>query len=235
MPKCQISAEIWEFLIQHGITITVEHLAGKLNMEADLQSRSVNDSSEWKLNPSIFQDVCHARWTPSIDLFASRHSHQVPRYVLEKRPIQCGKGCISAKLDRSLGVCFLPFSLIPKVLKKVQSDKATLLLITLAWQTQAWYPKALQLSVRNPLLLPKSKDLLMNHFNEIHPLVKNLTLQLVAWTVSGNNLLQREFQKNLPNLLLNPGEKVQSLITTRPGESGIAGVMQKKLIHFDVL
>lgn len=44
-----LSKEIWEFLISQGITITVEHVPGKLNVEADIQSRTVSDSSEWKL------------------------------------------------------------------------------------------------------------------------------------------------------------------------------------------
>jgi len=45
------AAKFWEILIGKGITITVEHLAGRLNVEADFQSRSVKDSSEWKLCP----------------------------------------------------------------------------------------------------------------------------------------------------------------------------------------
>jgi len=64
---------------------------------------------------------------------------------------------------------FPPFSLIPRVLQKVQLEQASIMLITLAWQTQAWYPKVLQ----NPILIPKRKDLLLNPDQEVHPLVKN--------------------------------------------------------------
>ena len=50
-----ISKEIWDYLLTKGITITVEHLPGVLNQEADLQSRLKGDSSEWKLKPNVFQ------------------------------------------------------------------------------------------------------------------------------------------------------------------------------------
>ena len=46
-----------------------------------MQSRTVKDSSEWKLSPVVFQNLYKFWWTPDIDLFASRVSHQVPNYV----------------------------------------------------------------------------------------------------------------------------------------------------------
>jgi len=72
---------------------------------------------------------------------------------------------------------------------------------------------------------------LANPQGERHPLVLNHTLQLIAWTVSGVDLKQKEFQRNLPTLSQQPEEKVQSLITTRPGISGgIAGVVKNKSV-----
>jgi len=44
-----ISQEIWDYVLLQGITITKEYLPGKLNIEADRESRQVKDSSEWKL------------------------------------------------------------------------------------------------------------------------------------------------------------------------------------------
>ena len=42
----QISKDIWEYLLDKGITITAEYLPGGLNKEADMQSRTVKDSSQ---------------------------------------------------------------------------------------------------------------------------------------------------------------------------------------------
>ena len=130
---------------------------------------------------------------------------------------------------------FPPFSLTPRVLKKIQDEKATLLLITPAWHTQAWYPWALQLSIKNPLLIPKKKNLLLNPIQEEHPLVKTQALQLVAWTLSGDSSLQREYLAKVQLLSQLPDERVHFLITNRPGESRAAGVVDGKLILSDVL
>jgi len=52
---------------------------------------------------------------------------------------------------------------------------------------------------------------------------------------SVRDLKQKEFQRKLLTLSQQPEEKVQSLITTWPEISGIAGVVINKLIRFDVV
>ena len=232
----QVSKEIWEFLLKHQIVITVEHLPGKQNVEADVQSRSVKDSSEWKLSPKVFYQICQKRGTPSIDLFASRLSHQILRYMSWKLdPFSQGQDAFQISWKHLNAYAFPPFVLIPRVLRKVQVEQASMLIITPAWQTQAWYPQMLQLCVQNPILIPKRRDLLLSPDQEVHPLLKNQTLQLVAWKISGNKCLQKVYQKKLSLLCQTLGGKVQSPITTRPGESLVAGVLKNKLIPFDVL
>ena len=40
-----------------------------------LAVKEPRDSSEWKLLPQIFNQICQIKETPEIDLFASRLSH----------------------------------------------------------------------------------------------------------------------------------------------------------------
>ena len=68
-----------------------------------------------------------------------------------------------------------------------------------------------------------------------HLLVQNNFVQLVAWVVSVESCLQREYRKNLPSLSLSLGEREQSLITNWSGESFVAGVLKKRMIPSDVL
>ena len=75
---------------------------------------------------------------------------------------------------------FTPFSLVGRVLKKVQKEHASLLLIVSAWQPQAWYPCMSQMSIKNPILLSKWPNILKNPAGENHSLVQNNSLQLVA-------------------------------------------------------
>ena len=64
--------------------ITVEYLPGTFNVKADHQLRSVTDSSEWKVNPLILKKIRKTFWTPDIDLFASRMSHEALAYLAWK-------------------------------------------------------------------------------------------------------------------------------------------------------
>lgn len=93
----------------------------------------------------------------------------------------------------------------------------------------------MEMSIRHPLLLPTTRDLLKNPKGEIHPLVQNKSLRLVAWTVSGKSYLQKEYQQELQSSSLKGEEWGQTLITNRPGESGLIGVINEKLIPLDVL
>lgn len=70
---------------------------------------------------------------------------------------------------------------------------------------------------------------------ESHPLMENQTLRLVAWKIAGKFWQVREYQEKLQNLLHVPEQEAHSLIINRPGESGLVGVVNNRLILFDVL
>ena len=96
-----------------------------------LQSRSMKDSTEWKPKPQIFQALRNLRGTPDIDLFASRVSHQLPCYISWKLdPFSKGRDAFQISWKYLKGYAFPPFSLIGRVLRKVQTDQAQLLLVT---------------------------------------------------------------------------------------------------------
>ena len=164
-----LSQEIWDYLLSKEITITAEYLPGLLNVEADTQSRTVKDASEWKLNPRIFQKICKYRGTPEIDLFASRISHQLPTYISWKLgPYSQGRDAFQISWINKKGYAFAPFCLIGRVLENTQSDQATLIVVTPGCQTQSWYPLLLQMSIKNPLLLPSIPDLLTGPNKQNH-------------------------------------------------------------------
>ena len=102
--------------------------------------------------------VTTAMGFPKIDFFAFRVSHQIQSYMSWKTdPFSLGRDAFLIKWDKGLMYAFPPFSLIGRVLQKVVRDQTTLILIAPLWQTQGWYSTILQLSVRNPILLPDLK------------------------------------------------------------------------------
>ena len=171
---------------------------------------------------------------PEIDLFAWRLSHQLPVYIAWKAdPPSLGTDAMQQIWSHKLLYAFTPSALIPRVLRKVEEDQVNMMiLITPTWQTQVWFPELLRLSIAKPLLIPNHKFLLTNPQAEVNPLVQNQTLRLAAWKVSGKSCLRKEFRKQLPFLSQVQGGMAQSLITIRPGGSGLAGVLKRKLIHY---
>ena len=61
--------------------VSAAHIAGKNNIEAEQQSRILQDATEWKLHRELFQKIVDKFGRPNIDLFASRINRQLKRYV----------------------------------------------------------------------------------------------------------------------------------------------------------
>ena len=128
---------------------------------------------------------------------------------------------------------FPPFAMISKCLMKVRQDKTSVVLLAPPWQTQPWFPNLLSMLVDNPILLPPYKDILLSPNGQVHPLVHQSRFRLAAWRISGNETLTRGFQNKLPSCWQHiPGGKAQPPLTTAVGDSGVAGVMADKWIHF---
>ena len=73
-----------------------------------------------------------------------------------------------------------PWCLISRVLRKVQADKETVVLITPLWHTQPWFPVLMDLLVDYPLLLPKMEGVIRPSPNCDCP-IQGLPPQLVTW------------------------------------------------------
>ena len=68
---------------------------------------------------------------------------------------------------------FPPFS-------KVQRDKTNMIIVTPSWQSQSWYPILFKMTIKNPILLSNHPRVLLSPEGEIHLLIQNTSLRLVA-------------------------------------------------------
>ena len=134
--------QIWKLLLRKKVTVTAEYLPSALNKHADIESRRKADSLEWKLAPSVFQRLCVKMGKPLIELFASRVSHHLSTYVAWRRDsYSVAKNAFSITWNKEFYYTFPRFCLITQVLNKIEKHKTKkLILITLSWQTQLWYP-----------------------------------------------------------------------------------------------
>ena len=187
---------------------------------------------QWKLHQKVYLKITKLLGTPTVDLFASRLCHQLHQYMAWKPdPNSFATDAMQQDWNKMFGFAFPPFSLIGRVINKVlQENVEAMILVTPTWQTQPWYTLLLRMSIQRPLLLPALPNLLLNPLGKKHPLVKTRSLRLAAWKITGKPWKSKEFQAVQPNLSPCPGDQVQLQVANRPGTSGLAGVVDNKLI-----
>ena len=69
------------FLCQKLIVIAAGHIPGTINIEADKQSRALEDTTEWKLNPALFHKIVEKFGKPVIYPFTTKINKQLDRYM----------------------------------------------------------------------------------------------------------------------------------------------------------
>ena len=226
-----IVAQIFEWASMRNITISAEYIKGCDNVVADRESRVKNFDSEWQLDPLVFRKLCRLFFLPDSDLFATRINTQLSRFVSWKPdPDACHTNAFTLSWTKGLNYAFPPFSIIGRVLKKIQEDKATLLVVLPLWPTQTWFPTALQLLVAEPVLLPRECVFLPQSPALVHPMADKL--RLAAMVLSGDLLKVREFHLKLRSFSLDHGEMAQNNNMGLISRDGCHFVSRGVLIHF---
>ena len=80
-----LALDLWEWCIHHNMEVSAQHLPGHLNVSAKRESRLLLDSSDWKLDPAVFQLLLRKWGLLEIDQFASRQTYQLKQFV-SRRP-----------------------------------------------------------------------------------------------------------------------------------------------------
>ena len=107
-------------LSRPGIFLTAEYLPGSLNTEADWQSRNFQDSSDWRLKVSVFKDLERLLGPFDLDLFASRHNAQLPKYVSWRQdPFSVEVDAFQRNWKEEGLYMFPPFAMISRCLQKI--------------------------------------------------------------------------------------------------------------------
>ena len=183
------------------------------------------------LHPEIFKLVCSNFFTPDIDLFATRINAQLPVYV-SWRPDPTSTYVNAFSIPWSTGnlYAFPPFSVICRVLEKIQVEAATVLAILPLWPTQVWFPRALQLLAAPPLLLPPNPIFLPQDPSLSHPQGRRLVLTVMQ--LSGIPSAVRAFRQRLPTFSFSHGGPAQSFNMGHISKDGCFFVAKGKLIHF---
>ena len=121
-----------------------------------------------------------------LDLIASSLCHQLPRYIVWQPNLQSvATDAFKQDWKHQFLFAFPPFSMIGRLLSKVQKDQTNMIIVLPAWQSQSWYPTLSKRTFKNSILLPNHPKVLVIPEWKIHPLIQNSSLRLVAWLVLG--------------------------------------------------
>ena len=115
------------------------------------------------------------------------------------------------------GYAFSQSSLIGRVLNKILIDQASLILVTLMSQVQFWYPRYLQLTVKQPLPLPKMPN--QNRKISIFHLKRKLPTHGID---------------SFGEKLCLEARQDTTLIANHSGVGGIVDVRESRLILLDI-
>ena len=151
-----------------------------------------------------------------INLFASHLIRQLPRYY-SWRIDQEAKAVDAFTQDCSYhrGFANPSWCIIPRCLCQASAQKARLILLTLLWPSQPWYPIVLNMLEDIPWLLPTQEDLILLHPEQEFQISQGCP-NLVAWPISENPSHHEEFLKKLQTSSYYPlGDPKPSPATTQ--------------------
>ena len=201
----EITRLIWLFAIQRDLWIKAVFIPGKENVLADSESRKIRQV-EWKLNPKIFQILCKIRGPFYIDLFASRISHQISKFVSWLPDPEAWKiDAFTFDWDMVGIYCFPPFCLILRILHRVILQQADMTIIVPMWKQRPWYPQLIDLLVEFPIILPKT-NIILDPAGKAD--MTGVNWNLIACTISGKDSKRKEFQEKLERSLSQAGENL---------------------------
>jgi hypothetical protein len=229
----KVAKDIWVWCKSKDIWLSATYLEGRLNTEADTESRKFKCELEWSLQQEVFNSICEILGNPKIDLFASRINRKLNTYVAWRPdPHAQYIDAFTINWSKDYFYAFPPFSLIARVLQKTQIDAATGILILPKWTTAVWYPTLLRMLIAPPLILPKMKRLLFlpQQPELIHPLYPKLTL--IACKISGLQKNTQDFHNSFPNCSSMHGKKELKNNIQDISRNGKYSVTNNKLISF---
>ena len=215
----KIARKIWEWCCDRNIWVSAAYITSKDNYEADEQSRIKHNNSEWEINTEIFNILTNIWGLPEVDLFASRLNHKLERYYSWKPdPFSEGVDAFNAFWGNWFAYIFPPFSLVGKILQKIEEDKATVVMIVPMWTTQSWFSKLLRMLIDCPFYFHRSADVMSHPDKDASHLPR---MDLLACCLSGKRSLTTRFQDGLRRLSCPHGGRVQLYNTTSTLRSGL--------------
>ncbi len=237
LPLLRLSQQVFQWLQEQNITLSVRHIPGRLNVWADLLSRPKQViHTEWSLHPEVVSTLFKVLFRPLIDLFATKYNHKLPTYVSPIPDQQSwGVDAMSMSWDNMQAYAFPPTVMLPVVLAKfARSENCQFLLVAPRWPRQEWYTIILRHLMSTPIALGSSPTLLKQPQMPTYHQDPGV-MDLHAWVLSSNTLDREGFLKG--QLRESQGNKnhLPSWSMSQSGKGLWVGVSKGRLIQSKLL
>ena len=170
--RSKIAADVWDVADKLNMTISITHLAGKLNTEPDMASRILSYRTKWALPQRYFNRLCsHFNVKSGVDTFASRLKMKLPHLCTGSILYACG--CIHLLMGKQIYL-FFPLSISSTgCYKKFKwKDKCAALIVYPLWPYQLWF-STLNKMTTMPVQLPATCRLFLP-WDKAHQQMTNL-------------------------------------------------------------
>ena len=199
IPLCLETLRLLTWCRQERIVLSASHIPGQQNLVAETSCPEGSFFPRSGLYTLLFFYrffVCTllCRWT-----YSPRPSLICFHVIVRERTIPMpGLWMLFPFPGRtSSGLHSLRFALLPRVLEKVASDRASLLLVAPFWPKRPWFPRLLSLLAGQPRSLPVFPGLLRQPVSLIqHPNPR--VLHLTLWPLSAQPGMRQAFLSGLP-------------------------------------
>ena len=187
---CRRVVELLLLLYEYRIRIVPVYVRSRHHLHADFLSRR-RILPDWNLQANVVEKIFAVFGLPEIDLMATKHSAQLSRYyspLIEEEALEVDS-MVQDWNRFKLNYIFPPPVMLELVLNRVfQCKKETRFLLVTPWKPHStWFPKALLLSLEDPLRLPQSlqliQDLAGSSCTPRTPSGK--AMKFVVWKLSG--------------------------------------------------
>jgi hypothetical protein len=213
---------LWEseriLLLLHARQLRVlpAFIPSEENLQADAASR-FQLVPDWHLDPSIFRLIVSLWGTPQIDLFASRQSAQLARFMSWRAAdLLEAIDALSMVWDFTLAFLFPPIPLLTRVVRKLEVSRGVFLLVTPYWEAQTWFASLQALPVQEVRRLPFHDALVVDlATGEPPPSLERLCL--VVWRICGGFGESTPYQTGLSGLSRQDGSNPQRTGMKGPG------------------
>ena len=128
--------------------------------------------SEWTLAQKYYDLVIRDFGLPEIDLFASHLNSKCHVFASwHPDPESTYVDAFTISWSNKYFFAFPPFCLLPRVLRKIRTDKARGIVVAPVWTSQPWYPLYMSMTSSTILNLGPCPDMIFCPLtNRAHPL-----------------------------------------------------------------